>query len=136
MATERQISANRANANRSTGPKTAVGRRASCRNALRHGLSSSAPPQQTVPVDIDELAKALVPSDADESQIMAAWNIALANMEVLRVRGVRAALLALLDSSNGHADILCQLRGLERYERVASGKRRIATKRLWMRRYA
>ena len=39
MATEKQIAANRANARRSTGPKTVAGKMASSRNAFRHGLS-------------------------------------------------------------------------------------------------
>jgi hypothetical protein len=40
MATDRQIAANRANAQRSTGPKTAAGRGVSRYNALKHGLSA------------------------------------------------------------------------------------------------
>lgn len=38
MATEKQIQANRGNANHSTGPKTAVGKAASAQNATKHGL--------------------------------------------------------------------------------------------------
>ena len=41
MATKRQIRANRRNARRSTGPKSAAGRAASSANALRHGLSAA-----------------------------------------------------------------------------------------------
>jgi hypothetical protein len=40
MATERQIQANRRNAARSTGPRTAEGKRASRLNAVKHGLLS------------------------------------------------------------------------------------------------
>ena len=43
LATEKQIAANRANAKRSTGPRTAAGKLKSSRNAYRHGLSSSMP---------------------------------------------------------------------------------------------
>ncbi len=39
MASEKQILANRANAKRSTGPRTAFGRSRSRRNALKHGLT-------------------------------------------------------------------------------------------------
>ena len=42
MATERQRRANRANAQRSTGPRTPAGRAASSRNATRHGVLSAA----------------------------------------------------------------------------------------------
>ena len=41
MATKRQIAANRRNARRSTGPKSAAGKAASSANALRHGLSAT-----------------------------------------------------------------------------------------------
>ena len=40
MATERQIAANRLNAERSTGPKTPEGKAAVTRNAVTHGLTS------------------------------------------------------------------------------------------------
>jgi hypothetical protein len=43
MTAERQIAANRANAQKSTGPRTAEGKAISSRNATRHGLYSSAP---------------------------------------------------------------------------------------------
>jgi hypothetical protein len=39
MASEKQIAANRANAQKSTGPKTAAGRSKAGRNAFWHGLS-------------------------------------------------------------------------------------------------
>jgi hypothetical protein len=41
MATPAQIEANRRNARKSTGPKTAAGKAASSRNALTHGLTAS-----------------------------------------------------------------------------------------------
>jgi hypothetical protein len=41
MATKRQIAANRRNAKKSTGPKSASGKKQSSQNALRHGLSLS-----------------------------------------------------------------------------------------------
>jgi hypothetical protein len=40
MASERQINANRDNAGKSTGPRTAAGKLISRRNALSHGLSA------------------------------------------------------------------------------------------------
>src|SRR6516165_7534524 len=41
MASRKQIEANRRNAWKSTGPRTAAGRAVSSRNALRHGLTAS-----------------------------------------------------------------------------------------------
>ena len=40
MATEKQIAANRANAPRSTGPRTAEGKARSAENSLVHGLTA------------------------------------------------------------------------------------------------
>ncbi len=40
MATEKQIAANRRNAQKSTGPRTAAGKEASSRNAVQHGVLS------------------------------------------------------------------------------------------------
>lgn len=40
MATDKQIQANRNNARRSTGPKTATGRASVSRNAVKHGLTA------------------------------------------------------------------------------------------------
>jgi hypothetical protein len=42
MASEQQILANRRNARKSTGPKSEQGKRRSCRNALRQGLTADA----------------------------------------------------------------------------------------------
>ena len=39
MISPRKLAANRANARRSTGPRTREGKRRSSRNALKHGLS-------------------------------------------------------------------------------------------------
>lgn len=49
---ERKLRANRANAKRSTGPKTSAGKAASCRNALKHGiLSCSVDLSRATPAD-------------------------------------------------------------------------------------
>jgi len=127
MATERQISANRANAKRSTGPKTNRGRHVSSRNAVRHGLSCSLLMQPTVSIDIERLVQALIRSGAEECESDAAHHIARAHLELQRVRTIRAELLASLDPCGGAA-ILHQLLALERYERVARGKRRRAAR--------
>jgi hypothetical protein len=50
MSSFRQIEANRGNALRSTGPKTAAGKRRSRRNAVRHGLTA-----ETVVVALEDI---------------------------------------------------------------------------------
>lgn len=50
MTSEARLAANRRNAARSTGPRTAAGKAASSRNARRHDLTSPPPRQATAPV--------------------------------------------------------------------------------------
>ena len=44
MAGDKKNAANKANARKSTGPKSAEGKSVSARNALKHGLSLAPPP--------------------------------------------------------------------------------------------
>ena len=85
MATAAQIAANRRNALRSTGPRTAAGKAVSSRNALRHGLTARA----MVVLDEDaqdfqrlwaELWTELAPRDGreellTETVVQAAWRM-------------------------------------------------------------
>src|SRR6185312_16251019 len=99
MASKRQIKANRANAKRSTGPKTAIGKLRSSRNALRHGLSC---PRQldAVPSEIENFAQALMVDGGDDGQRLAATALASAQWELMRIRSVRARLMATIDLSS------------------------------------
>ena len=72
MATERQIAANRKNAQKSTGPRTAAGKAASSQNALKHGLSSHrtvilAEDQRDFDLHRREMLDALAPVTAAQS---------------------------------------------------------------------
>jgi hypothetical protein len=64
MASEKQIAANRANAKRSTGPKTAVGKTVSSRNAFGHGLSCPLPPGLPTSPKVHAIARALTSEGA------------------------------------------------------------------------
>jgi hypothetical protein len=129
MATEKQIAANRANAKRSTGPKTKWGRRASSRNAIKHGLSCP-PTDEAVPTDIDHLTRALIHEGADDDQRAAARHVAQAQIEISRVRLVRATVMASLDFERCTYSGLRRLIALDRYERIARAKRRMAANKI------
>jgi hypothetical protein len=123
MASERQIAANRRNAKKSTGPRSAGGKARSRRNALRHGLSIASRANPAFQEDVMLLARALSPADKDIGD--AALNTADAQIDMLRIRKYRAALI---EESHGQAgpayfDLVNELDTLERYERRAFARR-------------
>jgi len=130
MATEKQIAANRANAKRSTGPKTKRGRHASSRNALRHGLSCPLPMDETVSIDVDNLVRMLVHEGTDDDQAAAARQVAQAQVDLSRVRMARVRLMASLDLVRCNVSELRRLMVIDRYERIARAKRRMAANKL------
>lgn len=127
MASERQIAANRANAKRSTGPKSALGKSRSSRNAVRHGLSRPLPLDATS-AEAQAIAHALI-ADGMEDQLAAA-ELAAAQLELLRIRAERGRMLASIDPFSSDADELKRLVALDRYERLAHTRRRRAAERL------
>ena len=83
MSTSAKVAVNRANARRSTGPRTAAGRARSARNAVRHGLSMA------VSSDPELYAAALALTQRlteDGGPVELASVIAEATVEIWRVR--------------------------------------------------
>jgi hypothetical protein len=130
MTTEKQIAANRANAKRSTGPKTVSGRRASSRNALRHGMCCGSPIDETNSTEIENLVRTLGLKDAASDQIAAARQVALLQMDLARIRSFRATLIGSLNPERCDIGELRRLLVLDRYERIARAKRRKAADKL------
>lgn len=112
MPTIKQIAANRANAKRSTGPKTIAGKRKSSQNALRHGLSLSL---QHEDPRIAELIQAISSVTPTSSEVVA---FAAAQADLNRIRKVQSELLS---QKNALSDpyLLKRLLSTERYERRA-----------------
>jgi hypothetical protein len=122
MASERQIAANRRNAKKSTGPRSADGKARSSRNALRHGLSIASRVHPAFQNNVMLLARALSPASEDIGD--AALTAADAEIDLLRTRRHRA----LIEESLGQAgpvnfDLANELDKLEWYERRAFGRR-------------
>ena len=130
MTTEKQIAANRANAQKSTGPKTAAGRLKSSRNAYRHGLSLPLRPDIATMAKADAIARALAHELVDEEKLAAAAEVARAQLELLRIRVARAELMAEVDLASADLNHLKRLAALDRYERLAATKRRRAAHKL------
>ena len=127
MASEKQIAANRANALKSTGPRTAAGRARSSRNAYRHGLSRPVAPDFEV---VESLARILVREAAGEDQLEAARALAVAQLELKRVRAVKVAATPSRPDQMLDPKALTELCAIGRYERLALSLRKIARRRL------
>jgi hypothetical protein len=92
MASERQIEANRANARKSTGPKTRAGRQRTRTNAYRHGLAAVF--NRKALAEIEELACQLAGEIADPIMLQHARQAAhdefiLARIKLLRIAWVQ-----------------------------------------------
>jgi hypothetical protein len=127
VATEKQIAANRANAQKSTGPKTAAGKLKSSRNAYRHGLSYPMRLDPVTSAKTDAIARALIGEDANEEKLRSAAEFAAAQRELQRIRSTRADLMAKFDLNQPNIHELQHLVALDRYERYAHTKRRRAS---------
>ena len=123
MASERQIAANRRNAKKSTGPRSADGKARSRRNALRHGLSIASRANPAFQKDVMLLARALSLAGKDIGD--AALIAADAEIDLLRTRKYRAALIeeSRGQAGPGNCDLENELDTLERYERRAFSRR-------------
>jgi hypothetical protein len=133
LATEKQIAANRANAKRSTGPKTAAGKLKSSRNAYTHGLSGPVIWDQATSEKIDSIASDLASGQAAQVSLTLAAEFTEAQMEVLRIQAIRSeqwARISQEEDEEFNLKDLKRLAALDRYERYALTKRRRASKKL------
>jgi hypothetical protein len=90
MTSSRQRNANRANAKRSTGPRTAPGRAISSLNARRHGLASPLRSEPGMDAEIERLAEAIAGTRSDLKDL--ALRIAEAELELRRIWQARLSL--------------------------------------------
>ena len=122
MTSDRQIAANRANANKSTGPRTRRGKAKVGRNALRHGLDAFGCGDSGLSETTERLAKAIC-QGPDRVGYHQALIIAESFADIVRVRAARVHIL-------DHALELPKILRLERYELRALSRRRRAIRLL------
>lgn len=94
MTTERKRAANRRNAARSTGPRSAAGKARSRKNALRLGLAACLNHAHGHSEEIERLALAILGTGTRPDLLYYARRAAEAELEVLRVRAARAAFIS------------------------------------------
>jgi flagellar hook-basal body complex protein FliE len=87
MISERKRDANRANARRSTGPRSVEGQRQSARNALKHGLSLPALRNPHLSHEVRALAEQI--ANGNKVLMDVATEIAEAQVDLQRVRRIR-----------------------------------------------
>ena len=138
MTSSRLAAANRRNARRSTGPRSASGKLSVAVNALRHGLSVPVLADPVLAGEVAELAERLANGSADSQVRELAVNVAAAQVDVERVRHARHALTTRpatgasgTEPRSGRLrDDIQELVALDRYERRAISRRRSAI-RAW-----
>jgi len=92
VTSAKKIAANRNNARKSTGPKTAKGKARASRNAIRHGLATIGRDSPSVSAQIERIAQAICGGDAaSPAQYEQALIIAECEVVLLRVRLARVA---------------------------------------------
>jgi hypothetical protein len=112
--------ANRRNAGKSTGPRTAAGKAASSRNAVRHGLRAASP----VPAaEIEPIAAAI-------GEGLAAWMAAEMQLMLGRIGDAKGQVYQRQTEGADVSDWLPALETLAGYERKVRSLRRRALRRL------
>jgi hypothetical protein len=93
MMASARIRANRRNSKRSTGPKTASGKRVVARNAIQHGLSIPVANRPELEPKVARLAILIAGSGASPLRLELARPVAEAQVDLQRVREARHLLL-------------------------------------------
>jgi hypothetical protein len=122
MISAARLAANRANAQKSTGPRTRAGKLRSAQNARRHGLFGR--PEPDSEQRIAELARAITKSQPRLRAL--ATQVAEAQYTLDRVRKTRLDLLARAEAGDTRPDHLRRLEAIDGYESRARTRRTLA----------
>ncbi len=120
MASEKQIAANRANATKSTGPRSSAGKKRASRNAYRHGLSLPITASATLGQELENRAREIAAESEGAIRLERARAIAEPELDRARMGLVKVALMenmlalgdvdAVPDFSNSDAGVVRALR--------------------------
>jgi len=130
MRGARRAFSSRANAKKSTGPKTRTGKAIAARNAHRHGLNLPVLHDAALSREVDDIAckiaKPLIGAEPVGQQRELACRIAEPTIDLRRVREARMPLVAALQVDPKNSAALRELVRLDRYERRALSRRKFA----------
>jgi hypothetical protein len=137
MGSNRKQEANQRNAQKSTGPRSPVGRARASRNALKHGLAAAGRFSVRDGL-VAELARdLLVELETSQEAAPELHSIVEVEIELLQARQVRTVLLQRLQATindgsrdNNTTSLLDQLTRVDRYERRAFSRRKFAIRDL------
>jgi hypothetical protein len=134
MSSPSQIAASRANGRKSRGPRTAAGKAASSRNALRHGLTADLRRNPTLMAEMDDLLRAYCGDLTDPLLIDQVLIIASCDVLLRLLRNERMAVIERLHDSSAIALVkgdnsmeLASARGRE-FDRAVDELKLIAAK--------
>ena len=135
IISERRLLANKRNAQRSTGPKTAKGKLISRNNAFRHGLARRVATDPAFSTHLENLTAMLAEGSNDAWHRELAQNVAECMLELDRIRAASSQILLGLgefESADlaGHEEAVAQLQKIDRYEQRLYARRRKAVRAL------
>jgi hypothetical protein len=142
MTSDVKCQANKRNAGRSTGPRTAEGKRRASQNALRHGLSKTIASNALAAAEVRSIANALLasfPSSPPDNS--PALRFAAAQLQLNQIARLATALTNELAAAIEHPDsssaieAIREMNRLERYVSKAGSRRRKSLREL-LRSYA
>jgi hypothetical protein len=93
MTNERQAAANRHNARKSTGPRSAAGKRRASHNSYRHGLTAAMVSNAERGRRLERLARKIAGRTADPTALQIARSAAAAEFDLAQIRRVKLALI-------------------------------------------
>jgi hypothetical protein len=89
MFTAAKLAANRANAMKSTGPRTLAGKARAAQNARRHGLRAVFLPDEGFTQEVKDLARLIAGDGAPEEVFALACRVAETQLDYVRIKQIR-----------------------------------------------